>query len=136
MVRVMEILEIPVPTFILRRRLIIEMETKDDTRHQLKVYGVDVDGTPASFLQSVKLAESRRVIKTEPFIITFRDELETGRQLKLELEFMGHYGEPNLDILHEYNKERNTQASHLLEYNPQTGKWKTTRLDDTSAAEN
>jgi hypothetical protein len=134
-VRVMEILEIPIPIFILRRRLIIEMETKEGTRHQLKVYGVDSDGTPATFLQSVKLAESRRLVKAEPFLFNFRHELASGKQLRLELEFMGHYNEPNLEIIHEYNKERDTQALHLLEYNPQTGEWKTTKLDNTPAAD-
>jgi mono-ADP-ribosyltransferase sirtuin 6 len=134
MIRVMAHLDIPIPTFILRRRLVVEMETKDETRHQLKIYGVDVDGTPATFLQSVKLAESRRVARAEPFLINFRDELESGKQLKLELEFMGHYGEPNLVICHGYEEGRDTQALHLLEYNPHTGEWKTSNMGSVAAA--
>ncbi|TVY82120.1 NAD-dependent protein deacetylase SRT1 [Lachnellula suecica] len=124
MIKVMEKLEIPIPTFILQRHLVIEMETKG-AQHKVTVSGVDVDGTSVTFLRSVKLEGSRRAARSEPFVINFRDDLESGAQLKLELEFMGHYGEPNLEVTHEYDAERNTETSHLLEYNPQTGEWKT-----------
>lgn len=125
MVRVMEKLNIPVPSFMLYRRLVVEMKTNEDTRHQLKLYGIDVDGTPVTFLRSVKLADNRRVARTEPFVINFRGDLDSGIQLTLELEFMGHNGEPNLEIIHEYNSERDTKTLHFLEYNPHTGEWKT-----------
>jgi hypothetical protein len=124
MARVMEKLDIPIPPFILHRRIVVEMETKEDKRHQLKVTGVDVDGTPATFLRSLKLAHSRRVARSEPFVINFHDDLDSGTQLKLELEFMGHYNEPNLEIVHKYNNAHDTQTVHLLEYSPYSGKWK------------
>ena len=127
MTLVMKKLDIPIPPFILRRRLVVELESKDDQRHQLTVRGVDVDGTPVTFLRSVKLEYNRRVVRSEPFVISLRGDLDSGMQLKLELEFMGHYGEPNLEIVHEYQKESNTTALYLLEYNPQTGEWKTTK---------
>jgi mono-ADP-ribosyltransferase sirtuin 6 len=132
MVCVMDKLDIPIPPFILHRRLVVEMETKQDTRHQLKVYGVDVDGTPVTFLQSVKSEYNRRGARSEPFIINFREELKSGTQLKLDLEFMGHYGEPDLEIIHEYVKGRDTKALHLLEYNPRTGEWKTSKVESDS----
>jgi len=123
MMRVMEKLDIPIPSFILHRRLIVELETKEN-RHQVTVRGVDVDGTPMTLLRSVKLDYNRRVARSEPFVINFRGDLDDGMHLKLELEFMGHYGEPNLEISHNVN---DAQALHLLEYNPQNGEWKASR---------
>lgn len=60
---------------------------------------------------------------------TWRDELASGTELKLKLAFMGHYGEPSLEIVHQYDSEGNTKALHLLEYSPHTDEWKTTRED-------
>ncbi|KAL0938524.1 silent information regulator family protein [Colletotrichum truncatum] len=125
MIRVMEKLGIPIPRFVLRRRLVLQLETTESGKHQLTVQGVDEDGTPATFLQSVKLAYNRRVVRSEPFAFNFRGELDTGTELKLELEFMGHYGEPNLEIVHVVN-EKTSRILHLLEYDPMTGEWKTT----------
>lgn len=127
MIKVMEKLNFPIPTFILHRRLVVEVEMKAGARHQVKVYGLDVDGTPVSFLHSVKLEGERRAIRAEPFVVTLRDDVEVGMEFKLELEFMGHYGEPNLVITHEYNGEGDEKALYLLDYNPQTGEWKTRR---------
>ncbi|KAK4184316.1 DHS-like NAD/FAD-binding domain-containing protein, partial [Podospora australis] len=97
MSRIMAHLDIPIPEFILRRRLIVKVTAGDKDRHQLLVRGVDVDDTPATFLNSVKLEGNRRVARSEPFTVPFRSDtegLENGTELKLELEFMGHYGEP------------------------------------------
>lgn len=135
MIRVMEKLDIPIPTFILHRRLMVELSSTDD-RHQLKVYGVDEDGTPATFLQSVKLGYNRRVLRSEPFLFNFRGSLDPGLELKLELEFMGHYGEPNLEIVCEYQPGSNMQTLYLLDYDPLTGKWKTSiKVDQVGASE-
>ncbi|RDW75362.1 hypothetical protein BP6252_06504 [Coleophoma cylindrospora] len=134
MIRVMEKLEIPIPQFILHRRLVVKLETKDQ-RRQLVVCGVDVDGTHATFLRSVKLEYNRRVIRTEPFVINFRGDIAPGTELKLELEFMGHYGEPNLEIIHEYQDGPDTEVLYLLEYNPHTGDWKTGIQNDLTASE-
>ncbi|KAI2617602.1 DHS-like NAD/FAD-binding domain-containing protein [Hypomontagnella submonticulosa] len=125
MVRVMAKLGIPIPPFILRRRLVVRMESTKDDRQQLRVYGVDVDGTPATFLRSVKLEYNRRVVRSEPFLIQFRSDIESGTSLKLELEFMGNYGEPNLHVTHEYNGN-DAETQYLLEYDPETGEWKVT----------
>ncbi|KAI1651511.1 uncharacterized protein F4817DRAFT_324774 [Daldinia loculata] len=106
MTRVMAKLDIPIPQFILRRRLTMQMEMMGENRHQLKICGVDVDGTPMTFLRSVKLDQyCRRAACIEPFTISFRSDLDTGTALKLELEFMGNNGEPNLEIIYEYTGE-------------------------------
>ena len=129
MVRVMEKLQIPIPSFILRRRLAVEVETVNGTP-QLKIGGVDEDGTPVTYLQSIKLEGNRRVLKTEPFIFSFRDGLEPGTDLKLDLEFMGHYREPNLEIVHEYRNEEDGPTLYLLDYDPSTGVWTTIKKND------
>ncbi|KUJ14051.1 DHS-like NAD/FAD-binding domain-containing protein [Mollisia scopiformis] len=126
MIRIMEKLDIPIPPFILHRRLMVDFTSKDE-RHQLKVYGVDEDGTPATFLQSVKLEYNRRLLKSEPFVFNFRGAMDLGLKLKLELEFMRHYGEPNLDIVCEAHEGGDEQTLYLLDYDPVTGEWKTSK---------
>jgi len=129
MIRVMEKLQIPIPTFILRRRLSVEVATVSGTP-QLKIGGVDEDGTPVTFVQSVRIEGNRRVLRTEPFIFSFRDGLEPGTDLKIDLEFMGHYREPNLEIIQEYQRENEGLALYLLEYDPYTGAWSTNKQND------
>ncbi|CAI7673870.1 unnamed protein product [Penicillium pancosmium] len=121
MTKVMEKLNLPTPPFVLRRRLVIKVETQDEDRHRITATGVDTDGTPMSFLQSVRLEGSRRVARAEPFIILVRESLQPGSDLKLDLEFMGHYDEPNLEIVHEYNGEE--EALYILEFNVENGEW-------------
>ncbi|KAF2966454.1 hypothetical protein GQX73_g7091 [Xylaria multiplex] len=137
--RVMAKLDLPIPSFILRRRLAIQIETGEDKRQQLTVRGIDVDGTPATFLQSVRLDYSRRVVRSEPFVFNLRCP-EPGTQMKLELEFMGHYNEPNLEVQYSYEDGSNTEAHYLLEYNPNDGNWVVTQsetpcLDDSARNE-
>ncbi|KAI3318989.1 NAD-dependent deacetylase sirtuin-7 [Xylariaceae sp. AK1471] len=129
MTRVMAKLGLPISSFILRRRLVIQTETAKHKRLQLVVKGIDVDGTSATFLQSVRLDYNRRIVRSEPFVINFRSSPEPGTQLKLELEFMGHYGEPNLEVAYNYQGEDNAEAHYLLEYNPGDGSWTTTQLE-------
>ncbi|KAK3985318.1 DHS-like NAD/FAD-binding domain-containing protein [Cladorrhinum sp. PSN332] len=135
MVKVMEHLGLEIPKFILKRRLMVKVEGdlgKD--RLSVRVGGVDVDGkTPATFLQSVKLEGSRRAAKIDPFVIAFRmDNLDEDKgRLKLELEFMGHFNEPNLVVEHEVDwdaeGEIGKEVMYFLDYNPLTGEWKTER---------
>ncbi|KAI8951282.1 NAD-dependent deacetylase sirtuin-7 [Xylaria longipes] len=129
MTRVMAKLGLPISSFILRRRLVIRQETGADGRQQLVVQGIDVDGTPASFLQSVRLDYNRRVVRSEPFVINFRSNPEPATRLKLELEFMGHYGEPNLEVEYIYEDVGSTEAYYFLEYNPDDGNWTATQSE-------
>lgn len=121
MTKVMEKLNLPIPKFVLRRRLVIKVETQEEGRHRIIVIGVDTDGTPMSFLQSVRLEGSRRVARAEPFIVLVRESLQPGSHLRLDLDFMGHYDEPNLELVHEYNGEED--VLYLLEFNVENGKW-------------
>ena len=130
MQRVMNKLDLPIPPFILRRHLTIAMEKTSHGRHQLRVSGVDVEGTPMSFLRSVGIPAKRRLVQTEPFVIQYRDAPEPGTAITLELEFMGHYFEPKLDISYMYGGDDHAETSYLLEYDPQTGEWRTSVTDD------
>lgn len=129
--RVMSKLGIPIPHFVLHRRIIVELESKNN-RHTLTVRGVDVDGTPFEVLQSAKLDYNRRVARSEPCVFNFRGDVEPGTQLKLDLEFMGHYGEPNLEISHNFG---DAQTLHILEYNPQDGQWKAKKESGPNASD-
>lgn len=128
MVRVMRELGVGIPEFVLRRRLSVLAEAAGEGRGRrckVTVAGVDVDGTPVSFLRSVRLVNHRRVLKAEPFAFDLRgDSAEEGYEVRMELDFMGHYGEPNLELVHVVEE---TPAVYLLEYNPENGEWKTDR---------
>ena len=45
MTKVMEKLGLPIPPFVLRRRLVINVETQEQGRHRITVTSVDSDGT-------------------------------------------------------------------------------------------
>ncbi|KAI0160965.1 DHS-like NAD/FAD-binding domain-containing protein [Hypoxylon sp. FL1284] len=128
--RVMAHIGAPIPPFVLRRRLVVQTESAGGERRQLRVSGVDVDGTPATFLRSVRLEHNRRAARSEPFVIGLREDPEPGAELRLELEFMGHYGEPTLDVVYEYGGDDDVPVLYLLEYNPQNGEWKVARETD------
>lgn len=124
MIRVMQKLDLTIPPFILRRKITIQVEGQDD-RHQVKVAGIEVDGTPSSFLKSVALKGDRRAAKSEPFLIAVREKLGPALNLELELEFMGHYGEPNMVLRHRYSGNNDRQYMYKLDYDPQTHVWTT-----------
>ncbi|KAH6667051.1 NAD-dependent deacetylase sirtuin-7 [Plectosphaerella plurivora] len=135
MIQIMANLDIPIPEFILRRRLTVEIKTLEAERHQATLMGVDVDGTPVTFLRSVRLEGTRRPVTTEPYVLNHRGILDPGAVLGFELDFMGHYGEPNLELSHEHRGAADASATYLLEYNPRTGTWETTRLDMAAGGE-
>lgn len=123
MVRVMQKLELPIPSFVLRRRLVVRGAVGAAGRFQVAVWGVDVDGTPASFLQSVRCANNRRLVRAEPFTVNFLGRPDAGTVVNLKLQFMGHYREPNLDITYTYRGRDSEEAAYGLEYDPVTGNW-------------
>lgn len=82
MQRVMHHLQLPIPEFHVRRRLIVETDIDANPvggRHVVTVKGVDEDNiTPASFLRNVKLMTTQgrpRIVKTEPFVLGWRGKL-------------------------------------------------------------
>ncbi|KAK1773157.1 DHS-like NAD/FAD-binding domain-containing protein [Copromyces sp. CBS 386.78] len=117
MQRVMHYLQLPIPEFRVRPRLIVERDI--DANPAGGRHGVDEDNTtPASFLRTVKLITARgrpRIVKTEPFVLGWRGTIgdsvdkktlqsvpvaiSASEVLTLGLEFMGNYGESSCDIL-------------------------------------
>ncbi|KAL9631612.1 MAG: hypothetical protein Q9204_004159, partial [Flavoplaca sp. TL-2023a] len=135
MIRVMEELNLPIPPFVLHRRLALKLESSGDERRRLTVSGVDIDGTPITFLKSIKLVYNRRIARSEPFVIDIRGNLDTGTALKLELEFMGHYGEPNLEVTYKYTGGKDAEILYLLEYHPYNREWHTAEQRSANGGE-
>lgn len=129
----MEKLDIPIPPFILERRLSIKVESQDQSRHRVTATGIDTDGTPVTFLQSLRLEGSRRAVRAEPFVINVRETYERGAEMKFELEFMGHYNEPKLELVHEYSGE-DEDTLYILTFNPRNGQWAVKKEDALSEA--
>lgn len=127
MTRVMEKLDIPIPPFILQRRLAVRNGQNGRGKFQLHITGVDIDGKPITFLRLVRCLNNRRVTRAEPLIIDFRGGLDPGTQVELELEFMGNYGEPNLLLSHEHVGQADGSVMYDLRYNPADGKWECRR---------
>jgi mono-ADP-ribosyltransferase sirtuin 6 len=127
MTRVMNGLGYTIPTFILKRKLVVKMEKDSHGRQIVLLTGVDNDGTPVTYLKSVKLENSRRVIRAEPFSFTFRETLEIGAELEFVLEFMGHYNEPNVVVSYVVPEDDNVASVFDLHYDPSTGEWMTMR---------
>ncbi|CAG9936453.1 unnamed protein product [Clonostachys rosea f. rosea IK726] len=126
MVKVMEYLEIPIPPFILRRHVTVKIETESHITTLINVMGVDTDGTPASFLRTVKLLNYNYCMVTEPFIASIGGPLQVDTVFNIELEFMGHYCEPKLIIPHKFEWPGARECTYLLEYDPSTRKWEVT----------
>lgn len=133
MTRVMAELDIPIPSFILRRRLVITNGENARGKSHLLIAGVDVDGTPSSFLRSVRCHNNRRVARAEPLTIDFRGGLEPGARVELELEFMSNYGEPNLCLNHDNGGQVGESVTYDLKYNPANGSWDYSRTIDLCA---
>lgn len=127
MVRVMEKLGISIPRFVLRRRVVLSIGTRADGSCGIVVQGVDAEGVPMTYLRSVRLEGSRRGSTSEPHAISLRDGLAVGCIVRLELEFMGHYREPNLQIHYEVRGLKEEQACYVLEFDPCGGEWMTRR---------
>lgn len=135
MVQVMEKLKLPIPPFVLHRRLVVKINKSMSGQYQVVVEGRDPDGTPASFLRTVKITDTRRVARAEPFVLSLRDELHSGMKFVLELEFMGHYAEPNLQLEHTYDAIRQEESQVDLHYDPQIGDWKVQHLQQEKEEE-
>ncbi|EWY81542.1 hypothetical protein FOYG_15775 [Fusarium oxysporum NRRL 32931] len=123
MTRVMNRLGYTIPSFILKRRLVLKIERDSHARQVIVLTGVDDDGTPVTYLQSVKLEDSRRIVRSEPFSFVFREGLNTGAEVKFALEFMGHYNEPNVVIDYSVPEEEGAETVYDLSYDPGTGEW-------------
>lgn len=92
MSRVMHYLNLEIPKFILTRRVILS--TFDNT---LQISSVDIDGTLVTLFRKVKV-EGKTILP--PYRVKFKS-LPEKANVKINFSFMGHYGEPDLEIEHE-----------------------------------
>lgn len=115
MTKMMEKLNLPISPFVQPRHLVVNVETQEEERHRVTATLVDTDGTPMTFLHSVRLEGSRLITRAEFSIILVRESLQPRSQLNLNFEFMCHYDEPNLEVFHEFNGDE--EALYVLETN-------------------
>ncbi|KAM0195634.1 hypothetical protein ACHAPI_006183 [Fusarium lateritium] len=128
MTRVMDRLGFTIPSFILKRKLVIKSQKDAHDRQKVILTGIDEDGTPVTYLKSVKLEYNRRVARAEPFSFTFRETLSDETRLSFVLEFMGHYNEPNLVVDYAIASEEDLETLYDLHYAPSTGNWNMSSL--------
>ncbi|KAM0244943.1 hypothetical protein ACHAP5_005850 [Fusarium lateritium] len=128
MTRVMDRLGFTIPSFILKRKLVIKSQKDAHDRQKVILTGIDEDGTPVTYLKSVKLEYNRRVARAEPFSFTFRETLSDETRLSFVLEFMGHYNEPNLVVDYTIAGEEDLETVYNLHYDPSTGNWSVSSL--------
>jgi len=144
----MKELKLEIPEWILKRR--IQFKTKlsiTSPGMMVNIAPLDVDGTPATFISKIKPKvasirvvdettktheQNSKTITSEPFNIMINEKDEPGTfKLKLELEFMGHYNEPVLNMEYELPTDSTSKLEDwLLLYNPMTGIWKTETFSD------
>jgi len=108
---VMAKLNLNIPEFILHRRMCAEIETT-----KLTVYGVDVDGTPASYFPGIEVNDTS--IEKEPLIYNINEGIKVA---DTKLYFMGHYNEPPVSI--QIPLTQPAKYYYDLHYNPLTGQW-------------
>jgi len=121
---VMKKLGYQIPTFKIRRYLVIEMATKSSKSSIIRVAGIDSDGTPASYIKRLEysLGGKLQKLKEEPFQI---EVAPNTSKLDLKIHFMGHYLEPPLDIHHQIGLT-DSKSNFVLEYSPLIGQWTVT----------
>jgi len=86
----MEELQIPISPFILRRHVLI----KND-KASINIEGIDVDGTPITLFKGVYINNQKAEFDN---VNTHSLKMEDIDKVKIKLEFIGHYFEPDLEI--------------------------------------
>ncbi|KAJ0419678.1 DHS-like NAD/FAD-binding domain-containing protein [Aspergillus carlsbadensis] len=120
--KLLEKLNYTIPPFELQRNLLVKIETPVEDMHNVTLKGIDVDGTPLSFIKAAGVEGCRRFARAEPFSLNLRQHLQPGHgELKLTIELFGHYAEPYLEIVHEYVGDE--MVMYSLRYNPVVGQW-------------
>ncbi|KAH7438417.1 hypothetical protein KP509_04G014200 [Ceratopteris richardii] len=132
MEKVMLKLNLPIPPFIIVRRMLVECRCGTSANVEVSLKGVDVDGTPMSFIKQLDVVGHRSVTLTsEPFI--FRVPESAGNVAHVTVHFMGWYGEPSLGLeiqLPGHGEER-TKKTYIVEYSPrERDDWKLKVYDE------
>ncbi|CAF2721273.1 unnamed protein product [Rotaria sp. Silwood2] len=131
----MERLSIPIPPWIVRRRVRVTREnTSDDRNYEILVEGRDPDkaNIPFSLFKSIQINNGEKTIdqmNKEPFI--FEISKTNSDPINIELHFFGHYNEIPFDLNYTNVSNIPQEEEFYLFYNPMIGQWrKTTKKDD------
>lgn len=137
---VMEELGIEVPSFILNRFVRVL-----HTKQSLTVEALDVDGTPISLFTTVKaqFLPAGKVHKKQTQSVLGRMETsyvfertgdEDASEVKIELQFMGHYREPSFRFTYAL-KEESSDKRFMISFNPEEARWDIKEVESAGAAE-
>ncbi|CAM4834180.1 unnamed protein product [Rotaria magnacalcarata] len=133
---IMERLNIPIPTWIVRRRVHISCQhnSRNQNKKQIILEGRDPNNPeiPFTLFESIQIIVDQKVIKEiayQPF--TF-DLVDYDQQpITIRLNFFGHYNEIPFDLTYSSLISIPNDERFYLFYNPMTGQWrKTTNKDD------
>jgi hypothetical protein len=132
----MERLDIPIPQWIVRRRVRVTREKTDDksTNYDILIEGRDPDTTdiPFSLFKSIQIYSGEKEIqqiKKEPF--TFEISKKISDPINIQLNFFGHYNEIPFTLKYSKVTDIPHEEEFYLFYNPMIGQWrKTTKADD------
>lgn len=131
----MQRLGIPIPSWIVRRRVRVTRENASDgDNYDILVEGRDPDDTsiPFSLFKSIRVQSgdgTMKPFKNEPFF--FQLPRKNSSPIKIQLQFFGHYNEIPFDLDYTTAGDIPHGEEFYLFYNPMTGQWrKTTRADD------
>lgn len=130
----MERLDIPIPPWIVRRRVRVTREnSSNDKNYEILIEGRDPDNTdiPFSLFKSIQFNCGKKTIKKinqEPFL--FKIPKDNADPIIIHLEFFGHYNEIPYDLEYTNASDVPRQDEFYLFYNPMIGKWRKTKQSD------
>ncbi|UJR25492.1 hypothetical protein I4U23_006838 [Adineta vaga] len=131
----MERLEIPIPPWIVRRRVrITHQHTSDSKNDEILIEGRDPDkpDIPFSLFKTIQIKSEGKEIKQinrEPFL--FQISTKNTKSIDIQLHFFGHYNELSFELKYTDIKHIPLEDEFFLFYNPLIGQWKkTTKSDD------
>lgn len=123
----MERLNIPIPSWILRRRVRVTHEKDNDKRKSMiTIEGRDPDKIeiPFTLFQSIQVFTGDRAkeeIHDEPFVFAISDR--NIHSITIRLNFFGHYNEIPFDLHYVNVKDIPKEEQFYLFYNPLKGQW-------------
>jgi len=132
-VKLMKKLNISIPEFTLKRRIVISKVDKDHrdqnktVKPTLFLRGVDEGGAPYSLFKNVSVnfdgKESLASNKEPVFLTPTKVDLKTTK-VKVNLEFQGHYREPDFKFdLDLASLQMNEPKFYFFEFVPSLGSW-------------
>lgn len=128
----MERLGLPIPQWIVRRRVRVTREnTPDDKNYEILIEGRDPDkpDIPFTLFKTIQINNGEKKINCEPFL--FEISKNNSDQIDIQLQFFGHYNEIPFNLTYTDVKSIPIEEEFYLFYNPMTGQWrKTKNIDD------